>query len=73
MGRIMGFIEAWNMLKDVWNLYRKYAVRKLSETELESLTYDMREIHKRYPYPFTKEIVLVVINELERSAKHFEE
>ena len=73
MDKIMGFTEVWHMFREVWNLYKKYAVRKLSETELENLTHDARKLYKQYPYPLTKEILVAVINELERSVKHFEE
>ena len=69
----MSFMEVWHMLREVWNLYKKYAVRKLSEKELESLVLEASSIHKKYKYPFTKEIMIAVVNELERSVKHFEE
>lgn len=72
MNRIMSFTETWHMLCEVWNLYKKYAVRKISEKELENLIQEAGRIHEKYKYPFTKEIVLAVIGEIERSAMHFD-
>lgn len=73
MNQIMSFILAWQMFGDVWRLYKTYAVRKLSEGELDQLRQEASDIHARYKYPFTKELVLAVIGEIERSVKHFEE
>lgn len=73
MNRIMGFTEAWHMLQDIWKLYKKYAARKLNDDELEKLIYEADKIHKKYKYPFTKDIIVALISELERSVNHFRE
>lgn len=72
MSRIMSYMLAWQMFGDVWKLYKKYAVRKLNEDELEQLMYEAGKIHEKFKYPFTKELLMAVIGEIERSVKHFE-
>lgn len=73
MNRIMGFTEVWHMLQDIWKLYKKYAVRKLNDDELEKLIYEADKIHEKYKYPLTKDIIVALISELERSVNHFRE
>ena len=73
MNRIMSFTQAWNMFREVWNLYKKYALRKLNENEIEELVFETGKIQEKYKYPFTKDIVVAVVLELERSVNHFEE
>lgn len=73
MAKIISFLEARHVFGDVWCLYKKYAVRKLSDKEIDNFTEEARQIHEKYKYPFVKEIVLAVIGEIERSVKHFEE
>lgn len=73
MAKIISFLEAAHMFNDIWNLYKKYAVRKLSDEEIDDFTKEASQIHARYKYPFVKEVVLAVIGEVERSVKHFEE
>lgn len=72
MSMIMSYMLAWQMFGDVWKLYKKYAVRKLNEDELEQLMYEASKIHEKFKYPFTKELLIAVIGEIERSVKHFE-
>lgn len=72
MERIISFSEAGHMFSDVWHLYRKYAVQKLNDAEIDAFTEEARKIHEKYKYPVVKEIVLAVIGEIERSVKHFE-
>lgn len=73
MARIISFLEARQVFNDIWSMYKKYAVRKLSDEEIDNFTREAKQIHEKYKYPFVKEIVLAVIGEIERSVKHFEE
>lgn len=70
---IMNFMQAWQMLKEVWELYKSYAIQKLDEQELNQFTKMANEIYKKYKTPFAKDIVLAVIGEVERSVKYYEE
>lgn len=73
MNQIMSFRLAWQMFGEIWKLYKKYAVRKLTDEELEQFVLEASKIHEKYKYPFTRELVLAVIGEIERSVNHFEE
>ena len=73
MTKIISFLEAAHMFNDVWNLYKKYAVRKLSDEEIDNFTREASQIHTKYKCLFVKEVVLAVIREIERSVEHFEE
>lgn len=73
MRQIMSFTEAQRMLREIWFLYKQYAVHRLDEGELENFQESANLIYQKYKTPFTKAIVLAVIEEIERSVKHFEE
>ena len=60
------------MLSDAWRLYKKYALRSLSDEELEEFMEETQGIYAEFHTPFAKEIILAVAAEIERSAKHFE-
>ena len=72
MEKIISFFEAKNMFCDIWHLYKKYAVRELSSNEIDDFTKAASKIYEKYKYPFVKEVVLAVINEVERSIKYFD-
>lgn len=65
--RIMNFTDAYHILKDVWKLYKKYAARKLTDAELESFTVDAQMIYEKYKAPFAKDLILAVIEEINRT------
>ena len=69
---IMKFTDVSYMLSDVWNLYKKYAVRTLDDAELKKFSDEVEDIYNRYKTPFAKDIILAVISEIERSVKFFE-
>lgn len=69
---IMGFTEAGRMFRDVWSLYKKYAARRSDETELAELRDEVSVIYERYRTPFAKEILLVVVGEIERAARFYD-
>ena len=69
----MSFKDAWQMFSEVWKLYKRYAVRELNEVELENFTRAAEKVYQRYKKPFTKDIVVAVIGEIERSVRHFTE
>lgn len=64
---IMNFTSARNMIADVWILYKKYAAKKLTKQEVVTFTQDAQEIYKKYKTPFTRDIVLAVIEEINRT------
>lgn len=72
MEKIISFFEAKDMFGDIWHLYKKYAVRELNSNEIDDFISTASQIYERYKYPFVKEVVLSVINEVERSIKHFD-
>lgn len=69
---IMGFTEAFRMFGDIWDVYKKYAARNLSDEEIEIFIADLSSIHQRYQTPFSLDVCLALSTELERSIKHFE-
>ena len=70
--KIMNFTDAYRMLKDVWNLYKKYVARELTDAEMESFIVDAQVIYKKYETPFAKDIVYAVIEEIGRTADFME-
>ncbi len=69
---IMGFTEARRLFRDVWSLYKKYAARRSDEAELAELRDEVSLIYERYGTPFAKEILQVVVGEIERTAKFYD-
>ena len=69
---IMGFTEAARMFRDAWNLYKKYAARKVDKAELEEFTCKVGAVYEKYKTPFAKEIILAVVGEIERAAKFYD-
>ncbi len=69
---IMGFAEASRMFRDVWSLYRKYAARRLDDTEMEDFTCRVSDIYGKYKTPFAKVLLMAVVEEIERVSKFYE-
>lgn len=65
----MNFKDAFYMLQEVWNLYKKYTAQNLSEKEVEKFAAEIQQIYEKYKTSFAKEIVLAFINEIERNIK----
>lgn len=68
---IMGFTEASRMFRDVWSLYKQYAVRRLDEKELEEFVRKAGTMYEKYTTPFAKETFIAVVGEIERTAKFY--
>ena len=68
----MNFKDAFYMLQEVWNLYKKYTAQNLSEKDVEKFAAEMQQIYEKYKTSFAKEIVLAFINEIERNIKFME-
>ncbi len=63
-------MRIYNMLTDTWRLYRKYADVQGTDQYWDSLVEESRAISKKYgECKFIIDLVLAVINELERKAK----
>lgn len=69
---MMNVTNGFHLFCDLWSLYRKYAGRKLTETELDAFREEAKWIYDRYGTLFAKEMLLAVINEIERNVKFFE-
>lgn len=69
---IMGFTEAVHLFRDVWSLYKRYAVKRSDETELEKFMDKVSAIYEKYKTPFAKETLLAVVGEIERTAKFYD-
>ena len=52
----------------IWNAYRTYGHPK-NEEEWETLSENLSEIRKVYPEDFTKDLIVVVLKEVEREYK----
>lgn len=69
---IMAFTEAAKMFTCIWRIYKKYAVRKLTEEELDGFTDELSLIYKKYHTPFCKDICLAISLEIERTVIHLQ-
>ena len=54
---------------ECWQLYRKYAVKELTEKEVEKFIEESSEINLKYHTAIAKDMILTVINEVERIEK----
>jgi hypothetical protein len=68
----MKLIDVSRLLGEVWNLYKKYGVRKLNDGELEKFSEESKVLFEKYKTPLAKDILLALVGEIERSAKFFE-
>lgn len=66
---VMAFMDAFYMLKDAWNIYKKYAAQYMDDEMLEMFTEDIQKVYEKYQSPFAKDIVLALIAEIERGIK----
>ena len=67
--RIMNISEAFSMFRDIWNLHKTYAGRWLYDAERDKLRDEAGKIYAKYKTPFAKELILAVINEIDRTLK----
>ena len=66
----MAVRTAFQLFCDCWNLYRKYILRTANEETLERFKKETEEIYAKYEKePMAKEMLLAVINEVERKEK----
>lgn len=69
----MNVTEAFKMIGDMWGLYKNYAGRKLSDEDYEVFVDETIRLHGKYKTTFSKDIVLAVVNEIDRSSRYFGE
>lgn len=63
----MNFLDTAKLLKDIWELYKRYYGEKLNENLWEQVLKDGRALHVKYQKAvFAREMILAVISELER-------
>lgn len=66
----MAVRTAFQLFCDCWHLYRKYILIGENEEALEQFKRETEEIYARYEQePMAKEMLLAVINEVERKEK----
>lgn len=66
----MAVRTAFQLFCDCWRLYRKYILRTANEEVLEQFKREIDEIYARYEQePMAKEMLIAVINEVERKEK----
>ena len=70
--RIMSITETFQLFVDMWKLYKKYAGRKLNDTEMDNFRDESMKIHTRYQTALAKEFILAVNNEIDRTLKFLE-
>lgn len=64
---MMAVRRVFNLFCDSWYLYRKYITRELEENTLDDFIKESGEIFRKYEQdPFAKDLLLAVINEIER-------
>ena len=67
---MMAIRTAFQLFCDCWHLYRKYILRTANEEVLEQFKTDADQIYAKYRQePMAKEMLLAVINEVERKEK----
>lgn len=67
---MMAVRVVFSLFCESWNLYRKYILTELNEDELDSFTEEADKIFKKYDQtPMAKDLILAVINEIERKEK----
>ena len=64
---MMAIRTVFHLFCDCWKLYREYITRELEENTLDDFIKESGEIFRKYEQdPFTKDLLLAVINEIER-------
>lgn len=66
---VMAFRDVFCLLKDVWNIYKKYAAQHMNDMIIESFTDEMNSVYEKYQSPLAKDIILALISEIERGIK----
>ena len=67
---MMAVRTVFNLFCDSWQLYRKYITRELEEKTLDDFIKKSGELFRKYEQdPFAKDLLLAVINEIERKEK----
>lgn len=67
--KFMAFREVYYLFREIWFLYRKYAACEFTDQELEQLQEEVDHIRVKYHAQFANEILIAVMNELDRIAK----
>jgi|GEM_PF-1577242 len=67
---MMAVRTVFNLFSDCWHLYRKYIVKALNEDDLDGFIQESGDLFQKYGQdsqdPFVKDLLLAVINEIER-------
>lgn len=67
---MMAIRTVFSLFCDSWNLYRKYILTELNEKDLDAFTEEVDKIFRKYDRtPIAKDLLLAVINEVERKEK----
>lgn len=63
-------MKYWNLYKDVWDFHKKYADVKNTDDYYSALAEESSGIVKKYEnHKFAVDLLLAVVNELERKCK----
>ena len=67
---MMKFLEAANLFRDCWKLYRQYFAKDMSSVDWDKLADETHKIYEKYrKETFAKDLLVVTINEIERGCK----
>ena len=66
---MMAVRTAFQLFCDCWHLYRKYILKTANEEVLEGLKNEADKIKKYDEKPLAKELLMAVLNEIERKEK----
>lgn len=67
---MMGVKDAFSLFCNCWELYRKYAVSDLGDEELQRFAYESGALSRKYHEDaFAREVILAVVNEIDRKEK----
>ena len=70
---MMAVRKAFGLFCDCWHLYRKYITSELKDNDLDDFIRESGEIFRKHEQdPFAKDLLLAVINEIERREKHYD-
>ena len=72
MGQVMSISAAHETVVDVWQLYMDYAGRLHTDDDWQKIIQRTKDLHAKYKLsPFAKDMIVAVVNELDRQYKHF--
>lgn len=66
---IMAFRDVFCLLKEMWNIYKKYAAQYMDDMRIETFINEMNAVYEKYQSPLAKDIALALIAEIERGLK----